>query len=222
VDTVRSSSWKVPASSRAPARGIFRATPQSASRENYGCESTRRSQKLHAVTGVQLFLTIAYAIVVTISAVVAALVIRSTRAKRRADVDPERLAGFENRWGFVVIVLLISALAATIWSLPYDETEAQPGAQRVTVRAQQFGWAIQPARVQVGRPVQFVMTSKDVQHGFGVFDGNKLLVQVQVPARSQGEQRYVYTFDKRGTYEVLCMEFCGFQHHMMRGQLRVE
>jgi cytochrome c oxidase subunit II len=70
-------------------------------------------------------------------------------------------------------------------------------------------------------PVEFHLRSRDVQHGFGVYDGNKLLFQVQVPAKGQTEQDLVHTFSKPGTYDVLCMEFCGFQHHTMRGTLRV-
>jgi cytochrome c oxidase subunit 2 len=111
-------------------------------------------------------------------------------------------------------------LALTITSVPYGRS-AGDAPQRVAVQAQQFGWAVQPAAVRAGRPVEFRLQSKDVQHGFGVYDGTKLLFQVQVPARREHVQRYVYTFDQKGSYDILCMEFCGFQHHQMRGVIKV-
>jgi cytochrome c oxidase subunit 2 len=175
------------------------------------------------VNGSQLLLTIVYSLLVVVSGVIAALVIRSTRARAAAAAEPdhERLAGLENRWGVAVVVMLCALLFLTIFSVPYGRTDAPPGAQTVLVRGQQFGWNVQPAQVPAGRPVLFRVSSKDVQHGFGVYDGTKLLFQVQVPAAGEPEQRYSYTFDKPGTYEILCLEFCGVQHHNMRGQLRV-
>ena len=33
---------------------------------------------------------------------------------------------------------------------------------------------------------------------------------------------YVHTFDEPGTYQVVCLEFCGVGHHRMLGTIRVE
>jgi cytochrome c oxidase subunit 2 len=177
---------------------------------------------LARLNGNQVFLTIAYSLLVLGSLVGLALLVRSTSARRRSAVERDRLEEGENRWGIVVVALLVTMLAATIWSLPYDDTaDAGRDAQIVEVRGQQFGWNIQPSEVEAGRPVTFRMASKDVQHGFGIYEGNKLLGQVQVPAAGEPVQEYTMTFAAPGTYEVLCLEFCGFQHHMMRGRLRV-
>ena len=174
------------------------------------------------MNGTQLLLTITYGLLVAASTVCLVLLVRSTRARTAGEeLDHERVAGMENRWGVVVVVLLVTLLAVTIFSVPYGRSDAPAGAQRVVVQGQQFGWSVRPAVVRAGRPVEFRLTSKDVQHGFGVYDGTKLLFQVQVPAQGENEQRYSYTFDEPGTYDILCLEFCGFQHHMMRGSLRV-
>jgi cytochrome c oxidase subunit 2 len=174
------------------------------------------------LNGDQVFLTIAYTALVLVSGVGLALLLRSTSAKRRAAVDHERLAEGENRWGIIVVALLVTMLAATIWSLPYDETaDAGPETQVVRVQGQQFGWSVQPSTVEAGRPVTFRLSSKDVQHGFGIYEGNKLLGQVQVPASGEPVQEYTITLERPGIYGILCLEFCGFQHHMMRGTLRV-
>ncbi len=78
-----------------------------------------------------------------------------------------------------------------------------------------IAWAVDaPAGIRAGIPVEFRVTSTDVNHGFGVYDpGGTLLFQGQViPGRIQ---RLVHTFDDPGTYEVLCLEFCGAKHHEM-------
>lgn len=170
----------------------------------------------------QLTLTLIYGVLVVMSGTALALVFRSTRAKKQAEVSEAQLAALEGRWTVLVFAFLAVTLALTLFWVPYGKTDGGRGAQVVTVRAQQFGWSVQPAVVQAGRPVEFRLTSRDVQHGFGVYRGTELLLQVQVPARGESEQRYVHTFVDRGTYEILCLEFCGFQHHAMRGTLRVD
>lgn len=159
------------------------------------------------MTGTQVGLTIAYAIVVAISCAALALVFRSTRARSGAAPDHDRMSLLENRWGFAVIVMLVIALAVTLFWIPYGRANPDPDAQQVRVVGQQFGWSVQPAVVRAGRPVQFRLTSKDVQHGFGIYRGTKLIFQVQVPARGSAVQLYRHTFDRRGTYEINCLEF---------------
>jgi cytochrome c oxidase subunit 2 len=168
----------------------------------------------------QIVIAVGYTALVVVVGVVAALIIRSTRGEQR-EVDHGRLAQMENRWGAIVVVALGILLFATIFAIPYGKTEAAGNAQRVTVVGQQFGWGLQPAQVEAGREVQFELTSRDVQHGFGVYDGTELVFQVQVPAKDQNPQLYTHTFEKPGTYDILCLEFCGVQHHAMRGKLTV-
>lgn len=174
------------------------------------------------MTDGQLALTIVYLVFVVAGSAALALVFRSTRARHAGAVDHAKLARLENRWAALVIAFLVILLSITLFWVPYGKTAGGPDAQRVVVRGQQFGWSVQPATVPAGRPVEFRVTSRDVQHGFGVYDGTKLLFQIQVPARGQSEQRYVHTFERPGSYEILCLEFCGFQHHNMRGALKVQ
>lgn len=84
----------------------------------------------------------------------------------------------------------------------------------------QFGWLIQPSSVQANEPVEFRLRSRDVNHAFAVYNSDHvLLFQVQVvPERMQ---EYVYTFKKPGTYEVLCFEYCGLDHDLMRATFEV-
>jgi cytochrome c oxidase subunit II len=182
------------------------------------------------VNGTQVFLLVSYTVLVAASAVFIGRVVRSTREReRRKGADVERLKSQENRYAWIVVALLGGLMVATAFAIPYSETEAK-GGQVVEVTGFQFGWTLEPATVTADEPVEFRLRGRDVQHGFGVYDGAKLLAQVQVPAPRPGspegtlsaEQRLVHTFDEPGTYDVLCLEFCGRNHHKMAATLTVE
>jgi cytochrome c oxidase subunit 2 len=164
-------------------------------------------------------IAIAYLVAVVLGIGVVVGLLRTTRGTRE-QVDTEKLAHREKTWLGIVIVLLVALLFGTIFFIPYGTT-ASKDAQIVNVDSVQFGWTVEPATVTAGAPVLFRLTSQDVNHGFGVYDENdELLFQVQVvPGKIQEAD---YTFEQPGTYSILCLEFCGVGHHVMRGQLTVE
>jgi cytochrome c oxidase subunit 2 len=90
----------------------------------------------------------------------------------------------------------------------------------VRVTAVQFAWAVEPNEVRADVPVEFVTTTRDVTHGFGVYDESGVL-QFQVQVIPDETQTVVHTFSRPGTYEVLCLEFCGKDHHRMETTIRV-
>jgi cytochrome c oxidase subunit II len=154
-----------------------------------------------------------------LSIVAAWLVWRSTRSRR--PVDPARLAERERVWLVIVVVLLAALLFGTIFFVPYNDTAVAGPKQVVHVTGAQFAWAMQPSTVKRGVPVQFILVSKDVNHGFGVYDeADRLVFQVQVMPKH--EHRYVHTFGDAGTYRVLCLEFCGLHHADMKTTLTVK
>jgi cytochrome c oxidase subunit 2 len=68
--------------------------------------------------------------------------------------------------------------------------------------------------------VRFEVTASDVNHGFAVYnDENVLLFQIQ--AVPDNPSHIVYTFKKPGRYQVVCLEFCGVNHHKMIGSIQV-
>jgi cytochrome c oxidase subunit II len=159
---------------------------------------------------------VAYAVVVVLSVVVAAVIAASTRS--RLAVDARRLAENEKRWLLVVVAILLALLLATIWFTPYGES-AGADAQVVRVDASQFLWRISPQRVRAGTPVEFRLTSSDVNHGFGIYRGTEFVAQIQVvPEKTQ---ELVHTFSTPGVYTILCLEFCGVGHHDMKTTFRV-
>jgi cytochrome c oxidase subunit 2 len=165
-----------------------------------------------------LIIAISYLMLVAVGIVLAVVLARSTRA-RRGEADTETLARREKAWLGIVIVLLVALLFGTIFFIPYG-AEAKGEHQVVRVEASQFAWAIDPPAVTEDLPVEFQLTSEDVNHGFGVYnEDDVLLFQVQIVPGDL--QTAVYTFEEPGTYTILCLEFCGFFHHGMVGELTV-
>lgn len=171
------------------------------------------------VTTTAWIITVSYCVVVVIGSLIALAIWASTRRTSEAGVDTERYSTREGAWLLVVLAVLFALLMATIFYVPYSES-AGDHKQVVRVTGVQFAWAIQPAQVQAGIPVEFLAQSEDVSHGFGVYDASgHLLFQAQVlPGETQ---RVVHTFERPGTYEVLCLEFCGKDHHKMVTTLEV-
>jgi cytochrome c oxidase subunit 2 len=142
---------------------------------------------------------------------------RSTR--NPPPVDERKLAETERTWLVIVVGILLAILFGTIFATPYGNARA--GSQVVNVTAQQFAWTFDRQTVKAGESVEFRLTSRDVNHGFGVYDAHhRLVFQVQVvPGRTQ---LYRHTFSKPGRYYVLCLEFCGVDHHVMAAGFEVK
>jgi cytochrome c oxidase subunit II len=144
---------------------------------------------------------------------------RRRRAATDAGADTESLERHEKTWMWIVLGILGALLLASIWFTPYGES-AGAGGQRMDVVARQFAWELEPNRARAGVPVEFRLRAVDVNHAFGVYDPDgKLVFQVQV--QPGFEQRAVETFEQPGTYEILCLEYCGVLHHGMVGSFTV-
>jgi cytochrome c oxidase subunit II len=171
-----------------------------------------------------LTILIAYSAVSVLALVAVLWIWKSTHSfdrDREDNVDTHRLAEGEKGWFiFAVIALGILALS-TLAFIPYGDNAAAKGQQQVSVDGRQFAWVMNPSTIEAGTPVRFKVTASDVNHGFGVYnDDNILLFQIQ--AVPESVSHIVYTFKVPGRYQVVCLEFCGVNHHNMIGQLQVE
>ena len=81
------------------------------------------------------------------------------------------------------------------------------------------GWIWEPRemRVPVGSTVTFYLTSKDVQHGFMLWNTNLNLMVL--PGQVS---KATYTFEQPGDYTYVCNEYCGIGHQTMSGKVIVE
>lgn len=82
--------------------------------------------------------------------------------------------------------------------------------------AQVFSFTPQTITVPAGSKVTFYVTSPDVVHGFFIAktDINMMAVPGWVNTQS-------HTFKRRGTYLLICHEYCGIGHQNMFGKIEV-
>lgn len=171
--------------------------------------------------------TLAYVLLFSITSAIgiglAIVVAWSTRRRRRMQDEPEAAVEarvhFEPTWLYMAAGSLAVVLLFTIFLVPYGES-AGPAKQVVNVTGQQFAFTLQPASVKAGVPVEFRLGTRDVTHGFAVFDeaGD---FQFQAQVIPEHTQLAVWTFKEPGTYRIVCYEFCGVNHHNMLGQIEV-
>ena len=164
-------------------------------------------------------IAVSYGILGGVAVLVIAIVVWSSTRGRNRQTNLHKLAEREKTWFGIVVVMLVVLLFATIWFTPYGNS-AGSGGQPFAVKAEQFAVLVPSTTLKAGKPVRFHLTSADVNHGFAVFDShNVLLFQVQVIPEKTVE--YVYTFDKPGTYHILCFEYCGVGHDQMKATFTV-
>ena len=165
----------------------------------------------------QVAIGIAFLVLALLIAAVFVTVARHTRS----DVPFERVqtVGYwlRKRWLAFLLVLLVLVVGLSLFELPY----ASGGHRRVVkVVGGQFYWIVDPPQLPANTPIRFDVTSKDVNHGFGVYDPHGHLVG-SVQAMPGYHNKLDLTFHARGVYHVLCFEFCGLDHHLMQGSFTV-
>jgi cytochrome c oxidase subunit 2 len=90
------------------------------------------------------------------------------------------------------------------------------GSITVRIIAEQYMFVPHCAVVPASTPVRFRLTSADVTHGFFVQSTNTNAMVVP------GYITNVRTsFERQGTYQMPCDEFCGFGHHAMAARVLV-
>jgi cytochrome c oxidase subunit 2 len=87
----------------------------------------------------------------------------------------------------------------------------------VVMTLQAFGFTPNNIEIPAGAKVTFVLTSKDVVHGFEVAGTN--INAMVMPGHIQ---KITQKFDKPGNYLVLCNEYCGAGHQLMSTTITVK
>ena len=131
--------------------------------------------------------------------------------------NPGQAPGWYHKEGVYVLAIATVFLVFWAFTLPFVPVvsfgKLQP-TQYVAVQAQQFTWTLNSTKVIANQPVEFMVTSKDTTHGFGVYNSNgTLLMQEQVMPGY--ENNFIYTFTEPGVYTIRCLEYCGFGHPTM-------
>jgi cytochrome c oxidase subunit 2 len=141
-------------------------------------------------------------------------------AKSSQVADPSQVqkqAYTIRRWWFAALLLLGAGVAwASLRPFPIaDQHTAAQGAQVVDAVGQQWSWKLSRERVAAGVPVEFRVTTSDVNHGFAIYGPDDRIV-TQTQAMPGFTNRLVHTFAEPGKYRVLCLEYCGLAHHAMQ------
>jgi cytochrome c oxidase subunit II len=151
-----------------------------------------------------------------------------TRAAREA-ADRKSKRVIAGAVGLIVLVLITLALADFFVQRSLSAHPAD--ALRIVVTGHQYWWEVEyddpePSRrvrtanelhIPVGRPVELVLTSRDVIHSFWLpsITGKKDLI----PGHTNTE---VLLASTPGTYTGQCAEFCGLQHAKMKLTLHAD
>lgn len=125
--------------------------------------------------------------------------------------------------------LLVILLSATLPRSPYYLHAGQVPASVVHVQAAQYSFNLSHTgetsydelELPLGGLIEFRVTSKDVNHGFGIYNGRKELI-AQVQAMPGYVNRLRWVFDEPGKYHILCLEYCGMSHHAMHSSFTVK
>jgi cytochrome c oxidase subunit 2 len=152
-----------------------------------------------------------------------AWVMASARREGSYDSIYQRV-GRIRRWGLYGIgAVAVVAFAASMWRLPYPAFRSLALGEPVSVVdvvGHQWFWDLSQDQLPAGVPIEFRVTASDVNHSFGLYNPDGVLV-AQVQAMPGRTNSLIYTFSETGEYEILCMELCGVAHHAMRSAITV-
>lgn len=121
--------------------------------------------------------------------------------------------GIRRWWMITVCVLGAVVTIATLTPFPLT---ASTGDNPRTVNAVsgQWYWKLEDTTATVGEPLQYHVTTVDVNHGFAIFDPDDRIV-AQTQAMPGYTNKLNVTFIQPGKHLVRCLEYCGLAHHAM-------
>ncbi len=156
-------------------------------------------------------------------------------SKKAEQSDQGMSNPLKKRFWFILILFVILGIfaSATIPKSPYFLFADETPAKVVHVSAMQFAFFLsehaidpknpssEPIELPANELVEFRVTSLDVNHGFAIYDeSNRLITQTQ--AMPGYVNRLRYKFNEPGTYNILCLEYCGMAHQIMRSSFTVK
>ncbi len=158
-------------------------------------------------------------VLVALLALVFLAVISRAGMPAASDV-PSRTGRYRASLFWILVVIGVVASYKTLAQWPYAPESRTTDPVLVNAIGTQWSWDVDRTQLPLNKPILFAVTSRDVNHGFGLYDADsKLLTQIQ--AMPGYINKLYYTFTKPGKYRVLCLEYCGLIHHDMVVELTV-
>lgn len=139
------------------------------------------------------------------------------RNSARREEDYARITapayGIRRWWMIGLCALGIGVTVATLTPFPLSAV-AGVNPKVINATGGQWYWNLDDATAVVGEPVQFHVSTADVNHGFAIYDSDNRIV-----AQTQAMPGYInklnVTFAKPGKHRIMCLEYCGLAHHAM-------
>ena len=179
-----------------------------------------------------LILGVTGAVFLLVEGTLLTFVIRYRRRGRPRHAEPEQIHGatsIEIVWTVVPVVLLAVIVSFVFYKLPgiknTPQASAAGGTRTITVEAHQYYWlfrypggreTINTLTVPVNTVVELDLVAEDVAHSWWVpaFGGKT----DAIPGKTNHTW---FKAEKIGTYPIRCVEFCGLQHTVMNGVVKV-
>lgn len=170
-----------------------------------------------------------------IVATVLFIIFTSSKGSDDKLAEKHKVYHVRDRYFLILTLAIIVGLIISLRFLPYEQYQGKP-AEEVTVVAMQWAWKMAPGisnatpeaftgeseiTLPANKLIRFVVTSQDVNHGFGIYNPEGLLI-AQTQAMPQYKNELEHKFTEPGDYHILCMEYCGMPHAYMIGTIHVK
>ncbi|MCI5147633.1 MAG: cytochrome c oxidase subunit II [Candidatus Electrothrix sp. AR3] len=163
-------------------------------------------------------------LLVAITATMIIFAIKYRRSKNPIPTDIRDNWKLEIIWTVVPTLIALSMFTVG-WTSYMGLRNVPDDAIEIDLFAQQFSWIFvydndkeseDELVVPLGKAVKLNITSEDVVHGFSL-----PAFRIKVDA-VKGLQTYVwFQADKLGEFDIHCTEYCGTDHSLMTGKLRI-
>ncbi|MCI5222905.1 MAG: cytochrome c oxidase subunit II [Candidatus Electrothrix sp. AR4] len=170
------------------------------------------------ILGVSVFLLVA------ITAAMILFAVKYRRSKNPVPSDIRDNWKLEIAWTVVPTIIALSMFAVG-WSSYVGLRNVPDDAIEIELFAQQFSWLFvydndkeseDELVVPVGKAIKLNITSEDVLHGFSL-----PAFRIKVDA-VKGLNTYAWFLaDRVGEFDIHCSEYCGVNHSLMSGKLRI-
>ncbi len=159
-------------------------------------------------------------ILIIVLSVIFLVFIFSTRSNEAYEEVARRDYAWRGKLFWLTIIAGVIITAVTLVPWPHAATAGNANVKVVQAVASQWQWQLSEQQLHAGEAVKFEVTSKDVNHGFAIYDAD-MTTLAQVQAMPGYTNSLHYTFAKPGEYKILCLEYCGVAHHNMIATLTV-
>jgi cytochrome c oxidase subunit 2 len=160
--------------------------------------------------------------------VVAVALLVARRAKSRDAGGYAAVYRVRRYYAVALVAGLAVVLFLTLPRIPYASAVDEAPTRTIDAIGWMWAWDFKVEGESVGprveltarELVEFAVTSKDVNHGFGIYDTQGRLI-AQTQAMPGYVNRLRVRFPEPGTYYVLCLEYCGLGHTAMMAEVSV-